>query len=219
MSSFKKIFISIKSQIDSIADDFENHEALAEAAINDLQQLAVTTRQHKFRLHKMIDQYQTQLQKLEQESTLWSERALKMREQDEQKALQCVKRLRSVKQQTVQITKQLQDSENQEASIQADQNAIQEQLLQLKTKKELLAARQNRSHLQKSMQGLASSSIDVQGVFDRWEGTVVGDEYESSQEVDSLSNTFEKQEDELELQLMLDELSKGSSNHSDQAGE
>jgi len=156
---------------------------------------------------------------LEKDSGLWSERALKVRDKDEQKALQCVKRLRSVQQQISQITQQLQQSENQQVNIKTDQQAIEEQILQLKTKKEMLAARQNRSHLQKSMQSFTASSIDAQGVFDRWEGTVVGDEYHSNQEVDNLSSTFEQQEDELELLSMLEELSVSQAKHSDQEGE
>lgn len=219
MNNSKKIYISIKSQIDALADDFENHEALAETAINDLQQLAVTTRQHEFRVNKMVTQYQQQLNALEKEATLWSERAIKIRDEDEHKALQCVKHLRSVKQQIDQISKQLHESENQAGNIQTDLHAIQEQILQLKTKKELLAARQNRSQIQKSLQGSSTSSIDIQGVFDRWEGSVIGDEYVSSQEQDDLSSTFDQQDDELELQLMLEELEKSKTSHSDQAGE
>ena len=219
MSNIKKIFISIKSQIDSIADDFENHEALAEAAIKDLQQLAVTTRHHGYRVSKMVKQYKEQLNELETEATVWSERAIKVRDDDEQKALQCVKRLRSVKQQIEQINKQLHASENQEASIKNDQNAINEQLLQLKTKKEMLAARQNRSHLQKTIQEGSVSNIDIQGVFDRWEGSVVGNEYQTYEEIDPLSSTFEKQEDELELKLMLDELNNSQETQSTKDGE
>lgn len=219
MSSFKKIFISIKSQIDSIADDFENHEALAEAAINDLQQLATTTRQHEFRIDKMNIRYQTRLNELDKEAGLWSERAIKIKDHDKPKALQCVKRLRFVKQQIEQITKQLGASENQLSDIQEDQNTIQQQILQLKTKKEVLAARQNRNNLQKSLQGVTTTNIDAQSVFDRWEGAVIGDEYESSQEIDSLSSEFERQEDDIELSLMLDELTSESENHSAQIGE
>lgn len=219
MNNIKKIFISIKSQIDSIADDFENHEALAEAALSDLQQLATTTRQHGFRINKMVMLYKNQLSELEKEAVLWSERALKIRDQDEQKALQCVKRLRTVKKQIDLISKQLQEAETQEANIKTDQNAIQEQLLQLKTKKEMLAARQNRSQMQKTLQGFNASSIDVQGVFDRWEGTVVGDEYMPSQEEDALLSSFEQEEDELELKLMLDELNNSQATQAEQKGE
>ena len=219
MNNFRKIFISIKSQVDSIADDFENHEALAETAINDLQQLAVSTRQHAFRIDKMINHYQQQLTDLEKQAALWSERAIKVRTEDEQKALQCVKRLRAVKQQIDQITKQLDESENQASSIQVDVQAIQEQILKLKTKKELLAARQNRSQLQNSLQGSTISSIDVERVFDRWEGSVVGDEFVSSQQQDPLSNTFDQQEEEMELRLMLEALENSKTPNPDQSGE
>ncbi len=36
MNSLKRIFVSLKGQIDHVADEFENHEALAGAAIQDL---------------------------------------------------------------------------------------------------------------------------------------------------------------------------------------
>ena len=48
-------------------------------------------------------------------------------------------------------------------------------------------------HLQKSLQGATTSSIDVQGVFDRWEGRIVSEEYDVPTEIsDSLSSSFEQ---------------------------
>lgn len=219
MNNFKKIFVSIKSQIDSIADDFENHEALATAAINDLQQLAVTTRKHEFRVLNLIAQYQRQIAELEQQQTLWTERALKVRDQDQQKALQCMKRLRDVNQQLEQLNRQLEASQLQADSIQNDLRSIEEQILDLKSKKEELAARQHRSHLQQSMKGANTSAIDVQSVFDRWEGSVVGDEYQSEHEIDTLANSFERQDDQMELLMMLEELEADKQTKANDTGE
>ena len=56
MNSLKRIFVSIKSQIDHVADEFENHEALATAAIQDLQELSRKTRLHLHRVSKMSEQ-------------------------------------------------------------------------------------------------------------------------------------------------------------------
>lgn len=75
MNSLKRIFLSLKGQIDHVADEFENHEALASAALQDLQAIASKTRLHLHRVSKMSEQYQQQLAKQQEQVYLWSERA------------------------------------------------------------------------------------------------------------------------------------------------
>jgi len=210
MNSLKRLYISIKGQIDHAADDFENHEALATVAIKDLHAIASKTRMQLHRICKMTEQYQNQLAEKKQQESLWTARAIKAKKQDEAKALECVKRLRQTQKQITLFEQQHEESTKQEIKIQADLNAIEEQLLILKNKKEMLSARQNRSHLQSVIQDNQFNSLDnVQQVFDRWEGRIVSTEYEiPSTPEDSLKNSFEQEEDALELKMMLDELSE-----------
>lgn len=212
MNNFKRIFVSIKSQIDHVADEFENHEALAGVAIEDLQEIASKTRLHLHRVSKMTAQYQHQLSDQQQQARLWSERAIKSKEKDEQKALQCVKRLRQVQQQIKSLEQQCAESASQEEKIRADIELIQDQLQALKNKKEILAARQNRTHIQDSLVSNQSGSLqDVQNVFQRWEGSVVSSEVsnlESNEDIDSFAKPFEQEEEEQALKMMLDELTE-----------
>ncbi len=210
MNSLKRLYISIKGQIDHAADDFENHEALATVAIKDLQAIASKTRLQLHRICKMIEQYQHQLAEKKQQESLWTARAIKAKKQDEAKALECVKRLRQTQKQITLLEQQHEESAKQETKIQADLNMIEEQLLISKNKKEMLSVRQNRSHLQSVIQNNQFNSLDnVQQVFDRWEGRVVSAECEiPSPPEDSLKNSFEQEEDALELKMMLDELSE-----------
>ncbi len=212
MNNLKRIFVSIKSQIDHVADEFENHEALAGVAIEDLQEIASKTRLHLHRVSKMSEQYQQQLITQQEQAHLWSERAIKAKEKDEQKALQCVKRLRQVQQQIQSLEKQCQESTAQEEKIRADIELIQDQLQSLQNKKEILAARQNRTNLQVSLATHHSGSLqDVQNVFQRWEGSVVSSEFSPSEQnidADNFAKPFEQEEDELALKIMLDELTE-----------
>ena len=212
MNNLKRIFVSIKSQIDHVADEFENHEALAGVAIDDLQEIASKTRLHLHRVSKMSEKYKQQLIVQKQQANLWSDRAIKSKDKDEQKALQCVKRLRQIQQQIKSLEQQCIESTAQEEKIQADIELIQDQLQTLKTKKEMLAARQNRSNLQGSLSIKSSGSLqEVQNVFERWEGSVVSSEFSTSEqtiEIDSLAQPFEQEEDELALKMMLDELTE-----------
>ena len=211
MNSLKRIFVSIKSQIDHVADDFENHEALAGAAILDLQEIARKTRLHLHRIGKMSEHYQKELQENKEQARLWSDRAVKVRQEDEQKALQCVRRLRQTQQRIISLEQQYQESTAQEAKIRADLSAILEQLQALKNKKEILAARQNRASIQEQLMDQRGNPLqEVQNIFDRWEGSVVSAEFDAPdhEEVDSFASTFEQEEDELALKMMLDELTE-----------
>lgn len=211
MNNLKRIFVSIKSQIDHVADEFENHEALAEAAIEDLKALASKTRLHLHRVSKMSEHYQTQLQGTQEQARLWSERALKVKNEDEQKALQCVKRLRQTQKLITVLEQQHHDSVAQEEKIRRDLNNIQEQLQILKNKKEILAARQNSSGVKDALSDNQGNTLQgVQNIFERWEGSVVSAEFESPElvESDQFTDAFEQEEDDLELKMMLDELTE-----------
>ena len=214
MNNLKRIFVSIKSQIDHVADEFENHEALAGVAIEDLQAIASKTRLHLHRVSKMSEQYQQQLLEQQEQARLWSERAIKIRQEDEQKALQCVKRLRQVQQQIKSLEQQCQESTAQEEKIRTDLGLIQEQLQSLKNKKEILAARQNRASIQETLGDSHSGSLqEVQNVFQRWEGSVVSSELDVPEPIvdsDNFTKTFEQEEDDLALKMMLDELTEQS---------
>lgn len=214
MNSFKRIFVGIKTQIDHVADEFENHEALAGVAIEELQEIASKTRLHLHRVNKMTEQYQQQLKDQQEQATLWSERAISIRKKDEQKALQCVKRLRQVQKQIKSLEKQCEESTAQEEKIRADIEVINEQLQSLSNKKEILAARQNRATIQESLSDKHGGSLqDVQSVFQRWEGAVVSSEYTEpghGVDVDGFAKPFEQEEDELALKAMLDELTEQS---------
>lgn len=213
MNSLKRIFVSIKSQIDHVADEVENHEALASAAIHDLQEIARTTRLHLHRVSNMSAHYQQQSQTLQEQARLWSQRAIKASREDEQKALQCVRRMRQAQQQSGVLEQQYQESTAQEAKIRADLNAIQEQLMKLKNKKEILAARQNRASIQDALSARQDSPVqDAHNIFERWEGAVVSEEFTVPESTgsDSFADQFEREEDELDLKKMLDELTRSA---------
>ena len=214
MNSLKRLYISIKGQVDQVADEFENHEALASVAIQDLQTIASKTRLHLHRVSKMTEQYQKQLEEQKEQETLWTARAIKAKKQDEQKALQCVKRLVQTKKQITLLEQQQRGSSEQENKIRDDLNTIQEQLQILKNKKEMLAVRQNRSHLQNTLQDSQTSPLDnVQQVFDRWEERVASTEFDAPTEIiDSLSSDFEQEEEVMALKMMLDELTESDNN-------
>jgi len=126
----------------------------------------------------MSEQYQQQLSVQQEQAGLWSERAIKVRQEDEQKALQCVKRLRQTQQQIKSLEQQYKESTAQEEKIRTDLDAIQEQLQSLKNKKEILAARQNRANIHETLGDNQGGSLqDIHNGVQRYKVSVVSSEF------------------------------------------
>ena len=225
MNSLKRIFVSIKSQVDQVADEFENHEALAGAAIQDIQAIGSKTRLHLHKVSKLSAQYQKQLEEQQEQARLWSDRAIKAKDKDEQKALQCVKRLRQTQQQITLLEQQYIESTAQELKIRDDLKGLSEQLQVLTNKKEILAARQNRANVKESLNDNRGNPVqEVNNIFERWEGAVVGSEFEVPEQhevdIDNFAAEFEQKEDDLALKKMLNELTESNMTmDNNQAGE
>lgn len=218
MNGLNRIFISIKSQIDRVVGEFENHEALAAVALEELQEVARKTRLHLHRVGKMSEQYAKQLQEQQEQARLWSKRAVKIRPDDGAKALQCVRRLRQAQRHIATLEQQYRESTEQEAQLRDDLNAIQEQLLILNNKKEILSARQNRAAIRDTLLNNRGNPMNqAHSIFERWEGAVVSEAFSLPEinDSDSLADSFEREEDELILQKMLDELTRSTLSDTD----
>lgn len=209
MNSLKRLFISVKTQIDGLVDDFENHEAVAGVAIKDLEDWRSQTRIHQHRLQKMITEFDSQLSELATEAATWSARAVKVRETDEQKALECVKRMVRAQQQSKLIAGQLQATQQQYTKLETDLTNIQNQLHTLSTQKAVFAARQNRIQLQTGLKSGRDNPVEqAQKIFNRWEEAITGAELTSSEpiNIDPFADGFAQEENALELKMLLDEL-------------
>ncbi len=209
MNSLKRIFFTLKAQLEEVADDFENHEAVAGIAIKELEAFQGKTRIHLHRLQEMIRQFETKLTELKKEAEIWSTRAVKLKDQDETKALECVKRMLDAQKQIKAIEPELVKTKEQFGQCQKDLADIQTQLQALHTQKEVLSARQNRIQLQSSMRPeFADPAGGAQAVFKRWEQSVVGAELTGPTPPvkDSFAEAFAQEESTLELKLLLDEL-------------
>ena len=209
MNSLKRIFFTLKAQLDEVADDFENHEAVAGVAIKELEAYQGKTRIHQYRLQEMIQQFETKLADLHKEAESWSARAVKIKDEDEAKALECVKRLVQIQKQIKAIEPELAKAKEQFTQCHKDLTDIQAQLHTLHTQKEVLSARQNRIQLQTSMRSEhVNPATGAQAIFKRWEQSVVGAELTGPIPPikDSFADEFAQEESTLELQMLLAEL-------------
>lgn len=209
MNSLKRIFFTLKAQLDDVADDFENHEAVAGVAIKELEAFQGKTRLHQHRLQEMIQQFETKRADLNKQADTWSARAVKVKDHDEAKALECVKRLLQVQKQIKTIEPELAKAKVQYDQCHNDLADIQAQLHASYTQKEVLSARENRIHLHTSLRSESvNPSTGAQAIFKRWEQSVIGAELTNPIAAikDSFADEFVQEESTLELKMLLDEL-------------
>jgi len=213
MNTFKRLIVSVKGRIDHVAEELENHEALAEAAIQELTTIRNHTCRNLVRLKKAMAQTRASMEKMEQDIQRWKERAVRVRSRDEAKALECVRRMKETetrlqRQRTAfdQITRQYERSR-------ADLERLDSRLDLMRRRKLLLAARQSAGRTEGS--GWPTDGTDaaqLEAIFDRWEETVeaaAGREEDEILPEPDLEEAFRREEEAAELRALLDDLGHG----------
>lgn len=210
MNTFKRIILSVKSQIDSAADQFENHEALADVAIDELKKLGADNAIQLRHVRHKLQLLEERSADLSGQAQKWETRAIQVAKEDKEKALECVKRLQTTRMQIQDTERQLSKFRNIEIKISDAIKLIQEKIDDLKQKKTLLAARQQQVRTQTALNEQPERTIEeLSSVFDRWEDTLVAGEFQSqdvSMQEDALTEEFERQEQRMDLENMLESL-------------
>ena len=209
MPTFKRILVQLKTRIGQVVDDFENHEALAGVAIQEVENIARSSRVQLNRVRNRSRALDKKIEALHADKEKWAERAVRLADESPENALNCVKRIKQAEKEIEILCREQNESLNQEQKIATDLNRICEQLAQMKTRKENLIARQ---HLAQTC-GIPFSDYrnpaeSANAVFDRWESRVVGDEFEApdARPHDAFAEGFELEEYEDELKKTLQDL-------------
>lgn len=194
MNPLKRIFVSVKAQLNEVAEDFENHEAVVDAAIQTLEKLAAGTRVRLGRLDRELKALDERLAALRKDAALWGERAVRVAA-DEARALECVRRLEAVEREAEQLAATRRETEALRQKIRAEMDRQTAKLEEAKRRRTLLSSRQ--FHLEyASLPDPLRGEAGVDAVFDRWEVRLGAAELGNPDlpESDALAAEFERVE-------------------------
>ncbi|MCB0340461.1 MAG: PspA/IM30 family protein, partial [Bdellovibrionales bacterium] len=144
MGTLRKLTASLKANFEWIVNQVENHEALINSAVCEIQQAQARAKVQLKSVHRDGERLRSNLAGFEESSKQWKERAIKCRELDPDRALECLRRMRADDQEVVALKRQCQEHEALENQLQRDLILIQERLDTLKRKRNLLRTRQSR---------------------------------------------------------------------------
>jgi phage shock protein A len=197
------------SRIDTFVSQVENHEALVNEALKDLQQATARARVQLKRVREDGERLRRQLAEQREQAERWRERA-KGSVDDDSRAVECLRRERATRRSVDELERRFEEHERTEQQLVKDVRSLDVRLATMKDQRNLMRTRQSRAEALGVVQGSAVNlTSDIDEMFDRWEMRVteaesVGDVALSTE--DSFESEYTNQEEQAELRAELEAL-------------
>lgn len=206
MNRMKRWTMSVSSWVDGVLAQVENHEAAVDAAIQRVRQSTARARVQLKRVERDQRSLREALLKEEAGVDTWRRRA-KLAEQEDA-ALECMRRFKTAEHRVLQLTDRLTEHERSHKELNEGIRTLNGRLGELSERKNLMRTRQSRAEAAHGMASTTGPIGDLEDVFDRWE-TRVG-EIEIASEcaipIDGFEAEFEAVDERAALRVELEEL-------------
>ena len=204
MKLIKRLSTSITATLDSAVGQLENHDAIVEASIKQTRQSVAKTKARINTLRQQHSAYQSRLNEAREQYDLWTERARKLANSDQAKALQCVAR----RNQCEADIGRLSHSEKQQVDLISEvttnlQN-LQTKLDEMTQKHNLMRSRQTVADVNRAFSDI-NCDVNLDQTFERWESAVLEHEFAVSDACarDFLDTELTRDEDHADLLAQL----------------
>ncbi|QFY89718.1 PspA/IM30 family protein [Magnetovirga frankeli] len=172
MSLIQRITTSLRANIEQAVDQIENQDALIEAAIGEMRQANARARARLGRVQRDRQTLQSRRDELQQAAEQWRQRALRSAA-DETTALACLQRHNRCTEQCQQLEQDLAQQRLEEDRLRARLEQNERRIGQLSQRRHLLRTRESSLQAERLMQPRQDGPIDVESVFERWEGRLI----------------------------------------------
>ncbi len=201
---------SVISSFDAAISQVENQEALVDSAIAGVAKALARAKVQAKRVAADDQKLCSRSDELRQKKDLWEERARKAAEDDEPKALECLRRRNLVVRELKTLATYQKDHANTRRRIDNGIQALEQRLSHLKAQRNLFRTRESSAQALQAVQSNNFSSIDdLEDVFERWDIKISETELgcdTPGPDTDQLEQEFLSVEEELELKEQLKDL-------------
>ena len=206
MNRMKRWTMSMTSWVDGVLAQVENHEAAVSSAIGRVRQSTARARVQLRRVER--DQQALRDTLLEEEEAIdaWRRRAKSA--EDENVALECLRRHKASERRVLRLRQRLGEHERCHKELSDGIRVLNGRLCELTERKNLMRTRQSRAEAAHGMASTTGPIGDLEDVFDRWE-TRVGEieiASEGAEPIDAFEAELEAVEESAELRLELEAL-------------
>jgi phage shock protein A len=203
--------MSVTGWVDGVLAQIENHEATVTAAISRVRQATARARVQLKRVERDQQALRESLREEEAAVEAWRRRA--RLEDDEEKALECLRRHKGALRRVASLRHRLDEHERSHKELSEGIRTLNAQLSELSERRNLMRTRQSHAEAAHGMVNANRPIGDLEDVFERWEARVGEIEIacESDTTIDTFEASFETAEQDADLRIELDELRRGQS--------
>jgi phage shock protein A len=205
MARIKRWTHGFVASIDSMIVQVENHEAQASGALRELEQGVARSRVQLSRVERDGRAMQQALDEEIEAAARWRDRA--RREQNEARALECLRRHKRSDARAAELRQNRAEHERIEQQLKRDVQTLERRLVELRQQRNTMRTRQSRAEAfgVAQAQGELDNS-EIGQIFERWETRVAESEVQSGcliASVDSFDEEFLDAEEAASLKLEL----------------
>lgn len=208
MNRMRRWKMSVTSWVDGALAQIENHEATVSSAIGRVRQSAARARVQLKRVERDQRELRETLAREEAAVDAWRRRAKEA--EDEEKALECLRRHKVSERRVSHLRHRLKEHERTHKELSDGIASLNARLRELTERKNLMRTRQSRAEAAHGMAYTSGPLGDLEDVFERWESRVGEIEIasECADPIDTFEADFESTEEDAELLIELEELRK-----------
>jgi phage shock protein A len=167
--------VGLVAKVDDVLAHVENHEAVAHEALSDMRKSLARSNAQLARVNRDTEALGRDLAETIQDAARWRERA-RMTEQED-KALECLRRAREKDRRREQLRERFETQEKARKELTQSVQHLELRYEELRSKTRLLSTRQATAQAAQAVELESSASADVEDVFERWEVRLAETEY------------------------------------------
>ena len=211
MNRMRRWKMSVTSWVDGVLAQIENHEATVSSAIGRVRQSTARARVQLKRVERDQRELRDALAKEEAAVENWRRRAKEA--EDEEEALECLRRHKASERRVVHFRQRLEEHERAHKELSEGIRALNARLGELTERKNMMRTRQSRAEAAHGMAYTSGPLGDLEDVFERWESRVGEIEIasECADPLDAFEAGYESAEEDAELLIELEELRREDS--------
>ncbi len=207
MSIFKRLSATVFASIDQMVGEIENHDAVIQATLKDMRKQVAEAKVRLNHIQREEQRLAEQIAEQTRQNQQWRNRARDVAQQDENKALECLRRSQQCQARIQRLQQNQVQYQHAATKLSHDITLSEQRLEEIKQKYMVMRARESSSAASQRIQDHTTiNNQQLDECFDRWEVTL--QQSEMCQDVygetlDVLEQEFTSQEQE---QALRDEL-------------
>ncbi|MEM6638926.1 MAG: PspA/IM30 family protein [Pseudomonadota bacterium] len=168
MGMFKRFTTTVSASVDKAVNRIENHDAIVDAALKDAQRASATFRVRLERVRRDGRALTKRRDDAAAAAEKWATRARQVAEDDEARALDCLKRRRDCTAQIEALDVSIDEHKTLEAKLDAQTREIEERIRAISRQRNLMRSRASVTEAMDAMARVESQN-DLDDTFERWD--------------------------------------------------